>query len=242
MLFFIKILIRIVIIKVFLTVSQILIVDDDIQLCELLTEVLVEDGYQVHSVHCGESALDYMQAKPVDLVLLDVMLPNINGLQVARRICQRFATPILMLTALADESAMLDCLQAGADQYIAKPYSVPELLTRIQVMLRRVGLEKQRQNLGGESSILTQLSRLSLTGTEAELLEYLVSRHEIVVSKAELQKQVLKKDLCPFDRNLDMHISNIRRKMVQSGLSKLHIKTVRGKGYSFFEHVGSMAV
>lgn len=226
--------------------SQILIVDDDVQLCELLTEVLIEDGYEVHSVHCGESALNYMQAKPVDLVLLDVMLPNINGLQVARRICQRFATPILMLTALADETAMLDCLQAGADQYIAKPYNVVELLTRIQVMLRRVGLEKQRQNLGNElgneSSILMQLSRLALTGTEAELLEYLVSRHEVVVSKGELQKQVLKKDLCPFDRNLDMHISNIRRKMVQSGLSKLHIKTVRGKGYSFFEHVGSMAV
>ncbi|MGC3833847.1 response regulator transcription factor [Moritella viscosa] len=82
--------------------SQILIVDDDIQLCELLTEVLIEDGYQMHSVHCGETALDYIQTHPVDLVLLDVMLPNINGLQVAKRICQRFATPILMLTALAD--------------------------------------------------------------------------------------------------------------------------------------------
>lgn len=222
--------------------AQILIVDDDIQLCELLTEVLVDDGYKVASVHCGESALDYIQSYPVDLVLLDVMLPNINGLQVARRICQRFATPILMLTALADENAMLDCLQAGADQYIAKPYHVPELLTRIQVMLRRVGLEKQRQNLGGESAVLAHLSSLSLTGTEAELLDYLVTRHEIVVSKSELQKQVLKKELCPFDRNLDMHISNIRRKMVQSGLSKLHIKTVRGKGYSFYENVGNVAV
>ncbi len=221
--------------------SQILVVDDDVQLCELLTAVLAEEGYQVHSVHCGEAALNYMQDNSVDLVLLDVMLPNINGLQVARRICQRFATPILMLTALADETSMLNCLQAGADQYIAKPYSVPELLTRIQAMLRRVGLEKRRHTLGGESELEEQMSRLALTTTEAELLAYLVSRHEIVVSKAELQKQVLKKDLCPYDRNLDMHISNIRRKMVRSGLSKLHIKTVHGKGYSFFAHVGQFA-
>jgi two-component system response regulator CpxR len=224
-----------------LILSQILVVDDDIQLCELLAEVLADDGHQVHCVHCGETALSYMQNNAVDLVLLDVMLPNINGLQVARRICQRFATPILMLTALADESAMLDCLQAGADQYIAKPYSVPELLTRIQAMLRRVGLEKRRQTRSGESKLEQQLSQLALTTTEAELLAYLVSRHEIVVSKAELQKQVLKKDLCPFDRNLDMHISNIRRKMVHSGLSKLHIKTVHGKGYSYFARVGDLA-
>ncbi|WP_394250218.1 response regulator transcription factor [Vibrio profundi] len=220
--------------------SRVLVVDDDIQLCELLSEVLVEEGYHVHAVHCGESALEFIQNNPVDLVLLDVMLPNLNGLQVARRICQRFATPILMLTALNDEASMLDGYQAGADQYIAKPFKVPELLTRIKVILRRVGLERQRQSIANNDQGLNeQLSRLPLTGTESDLLDYLIKNHGVVVSKADLQVRVLKKELCPFDRNLDMHISNIRRKLVQAGLSKQHIKTVRGKGYSYMETVGA---
>ncbi|OLQ81442.1 DNA-binding response regulator [Photobacterium proteolyticum] len=219
--------------------SQILVVDDDIQLCELLKEVLTEEGYDVHCEHCGENALAYMQSNAVDLVLLDVMLPNIDGLQVARRVCQRFATPIMMLTALGDEPSMLEGLQAGADQYLAKPFRVPELLARITVILRRVGLERQRQSINHcQTDLSQQISRLPLTGTESELIEYLISQHGVVVSKAELQKEVLKKELSPFDRNLDMHISNIRRKMVQSGLSKQHIKTVRGRGYSFLESVG----
>ncbi|MGR5146981.1 response regulator transcription factor [Photobacterium alginatilyticum] len=219
--------------------SQILVVDDDIQLCELLKEVLTEEGYDVHCEHCGENALTYMQGNAVDLVLLDVMLPNIDGLQVARRVCQRFATPIMMLTALGDEPSMLEGLQAGADQYLAKPFRVPELLARITVILRRVGLERQRQSINHcQTDLSQQISRLPLTGTESELIEYLINQHGVVVSKAELQKEVLKKELSPFDRNLDMHISNIRRKMVQSGLSKQHIKTVRGRGYSFLESVG----
>ncbi|MEC6881928.1 response regulator transcription factor [Photobacterium piscicola] len=218
--------------------SKILVVDDDIQLCELLTEVLEDEGHDVSCVHCGESAIEYLQNKGVDLVLLDVMLPNLDGMQVARRICQRFATPILMLTALGDEATMLDGLQAGADHFITKPFKVPELLTRISAILRRVGLERQRHNIrSGEENMAAEMSRLPLTSTEAELLEYLIKHDGIVVSKAELQKQVLKKELSPFDRNLDMHISNIRRKIVLAGMSKLHIKTVRGRGYSYTESV-----
>lgn len=87
------------------------------------------------------------------------------------------------------------------------------------------------------TELFKQFARIPLTTTESELLDYLVKRPDIVISKSELQKEVLKKDLCPFDRNLDMHISNIRRKMVKLGLSKQHIKTVRGKGYSFIERV-----
>lgn len=103
------------------------------------------------------------------------MLPNLNGMQVARRICQRFATPILMLTALNDENSMLDGYQAGADQYIGKPFNVSELLMRIKATLRRVGLERQRQAMCSTvQSISDQLDSIPLTGTEAELLSYLV--------------------------------------------------------------------
>ncbi|END3384632.1 response regulator transcription factor [Vibrio alginolyticus] len=218
--------------------SRVLIVDDDVPLCELLEAVLQEEGYIVSSVHCGESALQYMEKTPVDLVLLDVMLPNLNGMQVARRICQRFATPILMLTALNDENSMLDGYQAGADQYIGKPFNVAELLMRIKAILRRVGLERQRQTMCSTvQTISDQINSLPLTSTEAELLSYLVKNQGVVISKAELQTEVLKKELSPFDRNLDMHISNIRRKLVEAGLSKQHIKTFRGKGYSYLEAV-----
>ncbi|MFH4785045.1 response regulator transcription factor [Vibrio diabolicus] len=220
--------------------SRVLIVDDDVPLCELLEAVLQEEGYIVSSVHRGESALQYMEKTPVDLVLLDVMLPNLNGMQVARRICQRFATPILMLTALNDENSMLDGYQAGADQYIGKPFNVAELLMRIKAILRRVGLERQRQAMCSTvQTISDQLNSLPLTSTEAELLSYLVKNQGVVISKAELQTEVLKKELSPFDRNLDMHISNIRRKLVEAGLSKQHIKTFRGKGYSYLEAVNN---
>ncbi|WMN77227.1 response regulator transcription factor [Vibrio parahaemolyticus] len=220
--------------------SRVLIVDDDVPLCELLEVVLQDEGYTVSSVHCGESALQYMEKTPVDLVLLDVMLPYLNGMQVARRICQRFATPILMLTALNDENSMLDGYQAGADQYIGKPFNVAELLMRIKAILRRVGLERQRQTICNTAqSISDQLTSLPLTSTEAELLSHLVKNQGVVISKAELQTEVLKKELSPFDRNLDMHISNIRRKLVEAGLSKQHIKTFRGKGYSYLESVGA---
>ncbi|MGR5068383.1 MULTISPECIES: response regulator transcription factor [Vibrio] len=220
--------------------SRVLLVDDDVPLCELLEAVLQEEGYTVSSVHCGESALQHMEEMPVDIVLLDVMLPNLSGIQVARRICQRFATPILMLTALNDENSMLEGYQSGADQFIGKPFNVAELLMRIKAILRRVGLERQRQVMYGTvQSISEQLNSLPLTGTEAELLNYLVKNQGVVISKAELQIKVLKKELCPFDRNLDMHISNIRRKLVGAGLSKQHIKTFRGKGYSYLEVVAS---
>ncbi|GAK84584.1 copper-sensing two-component system response regulator CpxR [Vibrio ponticus] len=218
--------------------SKILVVDDDLELCELISEVLTVEGYHVTCVHCGESALQYIEKNSVDLVLLDVMLPKLSGLQVARRICQRFATPILMLTALNDEASMLDGYQAGADQYVAKPFKVPELLTRIKAIFRRVGLEKQRQNSAiADGSFGDAISGLPFTSTEADLLNYLVRNEGIVVSKAELQIEVLKKELSPFDRNLDMHISNLRRKLVEAGMSKQHIKTVRGKGYSFVASV-----
>ncbi|WP_162046273.1 response regulator transcription factor [Vibrio taketomensis] len=218
--------------------SRILVVDDDIELCELISDVLTLEGYQVTCVHCGESALQYIEKNSVDLVLLDVMLPQLNGFQVARRICQRFATPILMLTALNDEASMLDGYQAGADQYLVKPFKVPELLTRIKAIFRRVGLEKQRQtNPSVAGSFGDAISGLPFTGTESDLLNYLVRNEGMVISKAELQIEVLKKELSPFDRNLDMHISNLRRKLVEAGMSKQHIKTVRGKGYSFVSSV-----
>lgn len=211
-----------------------LIVDDDVSLCNLLESVLKKEGHSTSTVHCGENAIKLMETQPVDLVLLDVMLPDIDGHRIARRICQRFATPILMLSAKSDDTSVLAGYRAGADQYLVKPFNVPDLLTRIEAIMRRVGLEQKRHSTcHAAKNISEQLSSLPLTDTESDLLGYLVKRQGDTVSKAELQTEVLHRELSPFDRNLDMHISNIRRKLTSAGLSNQHIKTFRGKGYCF---------
>ncbi|MCG3758157.1 response regulator transcription factor [Vibrio cincinnatiensis] len=218
----------------------ILIADDDPVLCQLLESVLKPEGYQVYCAHDGEQALSLLANTPFDLVLLDVMMPKLNGLQAARRICQRFSTPIIMISAFSDEAAKIEGYEAGADHYLAKPFSIPKLLTLIKASLRRVALEKQRYSHKlsfapsvGLSHRLDTLRRLPFTQTELDLVTYLAAHSQKVISKAELQHQVLKRELCPFDRNLDMHISNIRRKLSQAGWPKSTIRTARGVGYQF---------
>lgn len=216
--------------------SHILVVNDDSQGCESLMQVLKKAGYQVNCICHAQSALQYQQAVPADLVIFEMNLSHTDTLHVISEICEHFATPILVSSPLVDEQVMLDGLQAGADHYLIKPYSNEELLTRIAVLLRRVALEKQRLTLHHCSQQFSlKIARLPFTETELLLLRYLSKNDGLIISKATLQKKVLKKDLCLFDRNLDMHISNIRRKMMQGGLSKQHIKTVHGKGYTFSE-------
>jgi len=217
---------------------HLLIVTDGLLHCELLTQVLNQAGYRVDCVCDAESALDYQHRLPADLVILDVSLINLSTLQLVADICERFATPTLLLSSSSKQQDMIDALQAGADKFLVKPYAKQTLLIYITALLRRVALEKQRLAFHHCSQQFSlKMSRLPLTETETLLMQYLSKNNDITVSKAVLQKEVLKKDLCADDRNLDMHISNIRRKMLGSGLSKLHIKTVHGKGYIFSESI-----
>ncbi len=212
----------------------ILIVDDDPKLCELLESVLHEESYQIYIAHNGEQALKVLSEKSIDLLLLDIMMPVLDGLQTARKVCQQYSTPILMLTAMADEASKIEGFEAGADQYLAKPFSVPELLMRIKSILRRVALERVREkNTITSCHIEQSIQSLALTNTESELVNYLKLHQGHAISKQELQIKVLGKQFCEFDRNLDMHISNVRRKFKHAGLSKNIIFTVRGVGYTF---------
>ena len=148
----------------------------------------------------------------------------------------------MLLSEANDQANLLDKLKAGADQYLNKPYSEQALLVHIEVLLRRVALEKQRAAFDNCSERFSfKISRLPLTDTEVQLVQYLSKNDGDIISKATLQKEVLKRELSAFDRNLDVHISNIRRKMSNAGLSKLHIKTVHGKGYAFTEKVAQMS-
>ena len=153
------------------------------------------------------------------------------------------STPILLLCELCYQKEAINGLQAGADLYLCKPFSSQALMVHIQVLLRRVSLEKKRLSFHNCSQLFSsRISRLPLTETETQLMQYLSQRDGDTVSKATLQKAVLKKELSAFDRNLDVHISNIRRKMTQAGLSKSHIKTVHGKGYTFSEQLKQLSV
>ncbi len=172
--------------------SDILIIDNDIPFCELLTELLSEANYHVHCRDSGESALAYMQNFPVDLVIVSERLPNLDGLTVTRRICQRFATPTIMTTTQYSPPSMIAAIQAGADQYFNKGANSDELLARISSLLRRVGLERKRSYQKG-GKFLLNIARLPLTETEVDLVRYLVAHDSDIVSKAVLQKEVLKK-------------------------------------------------
>lgn len=213
---------------------SVLVADDDLRICELLETVLKQESYHVYIANDGERALEILSSVSIDIVLLDVMMPKLNGIQTARQVCKRFSTPILMLTALDDESSKIESFAAGADQYLPKPFSVPELLIRLKSMLRRVSLERTRyKHTTPENEYEQAISSLPFTNTESELVNYLMLRKEKPVSKAELQINVLHRDYCEFDRNLDMHISNIRRKLTQASFSKNAILTVRNVGYAF---------
>ncbi|MEL0630046.1 response regulator transcription factor [Psychromonas aquatilis] len=192
----------------------------------------------------AESLLANLQQQNVELVILDDQsLPHQDILALIHRIRQKVSTPILLLCEPTAHKIAMDALKSGADLYLYKPFSSDSLMVHIEAVLRRVDLEKKRLSFEccGEQ-FSSMISRLPLTDTETQLVQYLSQRNGDIVSKASLQKNVLKKELTAFDRNLDVHISNIRRKMSKVGLSKSHIKTVHGKGYTFSERVKHLSV
>ncbi|GLS91881.1 DNA-binding response regulator [Psychromonas marina] len=218
--------------------SHLVVIKDNLQPSELLVEVLNQAHHQVTLISEKENLLAHLRDMNADLVILDLRLNCCETLQFISTICERFATPILVFTEAHDECFAIHALQAGADKYLIKPYADNTLLVYIDTLLRRVTLEKQRFTFNQCSEPFSlKMSRLPLTETELLLMHYLIKNDGVIVSKAILQKEVLKRELSAFDRNLDMHISNIRRKLLNAGLPKSHIKTVHGKGYAFSEQV-----
>jgi len=214
--------------------ANILLVSDSLKSSESLKKVLIEAEHQV-SFCADKGAFNCLQEQGTDLILLDMNLPPPQVLSLISELSNSSGLPILLLTPTNNA---LEALQAGADQYLIKPFENKSLLIHIEVLLRRVFLEKQRSTLHHCSQQFSlKIARLPLTETELLLTQFLSKNDGTIVSKATLQKEVLKKEISAFDRNLDVHISNIRRKMLNAGLSKLHIKTVHGKGYTFCENL-----
>ena len=225
--------------------QQILVIDDDMELCELVTEYLEPDGYRVEAVHDGEAGLERAISGEHVLAVLDYMLPGMNGFEVLRQIRARSRLPIVMLTARGDDINRIIGLQIGADDYLSKPFNPLELLARINAVLRRTQAEPEQKEDHGvlvvgdvEMDSRTRTVRragtvVELTVVEYSLLEKLLSAPGRIVEREELVKEVLHRNLSPLDRSMDTHVSNLRRKLGHHVNGVERIKTVRSVGYIY---------
>jgi two-component system response regulator CpxR len=226
--------------------ARVLLADDDAELCKLLKAFLVAEGFEVEMVHDGASALDQATSSEYDLIILDVMMPYRNGLEVLRLLRARKLTPVLMLTARGEDVDSIVGLELGADDYLAKPCNPRVLLARMRAILRRSEPAPGSSNGVPEvlkaGDVMLQLAersvqlgseRVAMTTTEFSVLEALVRDAGRVVPKTDLSERALGRPLGPFDRSLDMHVSNLRRKLGDYPGGKERIKTVRGTGYLY---------
>jgi two-component system response regulator CpxR len=228
--------------------ERVLVIDDDVALCELLTEYLAPEGFQTESAHDGEKGLKRACGGDYDLIVLDVMLPGINGFEVLRQFRTKGSTPVVMLTARGEEVDRIVGLEIGADDYLPKPFNPRELVARIRAILRRTRQERglavppsvsKMLRVGDvEIDIGTRLvfrfgERVDLTSVEFNLLEILLSRAGQLVLREELIKTVLGRSPYPYDRSIDVHISRLRKKLGHEGSGVERIKTIRNAGYLY---------
>ena len=226
---------------------KLLMIDDDTGLCELLSEYLTAQGFQIECAHDGEQGLKQALEQEYALILLDVMLPKLDGFEVLKQLRQKKLTPVIMQTAKGEDFDRIFGLELGADDYIPKPFNHRELLARVKAITRRIehitSLANTSSNKLTVNNIVINLAAreayvdehpLSLTGTEYEVLALLVKHAGEVVSKEQISEEVLGRRLASFDRSIDMHVSNIRKKIAEFNNAE-RIKTMRGTGYVFIQ-------
>ena len=217
--------------------NKILLVDDDLELTQLLTEILTLEGFQVTVAEDGEEGLQRLGEQPFDLVLLDVMMPRLNGFAMLTRLRKTHDTPVLMLTARGDSQDRVNGLEAGADDYLAKPFDLDELLARVRALLRRDGTTKIPVLLAGavELDTLTHTCRLNgqtvmLAAKEEQLLEYLLRNQGRIVPREELEEHLWDARTSLWSDTLRTHVRYLRAKVDTDPKHPL-ITTARGLGY-----------
>jgi len=226
--------------------KKILIVDDDTGLCELLSSYLATEGFSVDTVHDGAAGAERAVADDYALIVLDVMLPSLNGFDVLRRIRQVSQVPVLMLTARGDEIDRIVGLELGADDYLPKPFNPRELVARLRAIQRRMlalppaGESKPNTlEIGdvtldlGMRTVLRAGSPVELTSLEFSVCEVLLRLAGTVVSREELTRQALGREFGSFDRSIDVHVSSLRRKLGPGAGGTDRIKSIRGVGYLY---------
>lgn len=221
---------------------SILLIDDDMDFCDLLTEYLSGAGFHVYAVHDGLSGCEAAVAKSFDIIILDVMLPKMNGFDVLKRIKSTIETPVLMLTAKGEEVDQVIGLEIGADDYLPKPCSPRLLVARLKAILRRTSEHEEPKESGTyiadditinheKHEAMLSSSVLELTNSEYKILLCLVKSVGKVVTKEELSEKGLNKKIEAYDRSVDMHISHLRNKLGTLTNGAPRIKTIRGIGY-----------
>ncbi len=224
--------------------ARVLLVDDDRELCQMLSEYLNAEHFEVKSVHDGGDALAELQVNEFEILILDVMLPSVGGFDVLRKLGASYGTPILMLTARGDDIDRIVGLELGADDYLSKPFNPRELVARIRAILRRASIRGARGGALDEISVgpivlNTGMHQarvadvpVALTGAEFRVLELLMRSAGQVISRESMTEQALGRKLVPYDRSIDTHISNLRRKLNLEAGGNPEIKNVRGSGYT----------
>ena len=223
--------------------SHLLLIEDDIELSNLLCEYLQSQNHTVSQAFDGEAGLAMAKADNFDVILLDIMLPKLDGFEVLKQLRQTHLTPVIMLTAKGDDFDRIFGLELGADDYISKPFNHRELLARINAITRRVEFVRQAEiaeiieynrvslNMAARTVHVNKV-QLTLTGTEFAVLQLLMTQVGKVVTKETISQEVLGRRLAPFDRSIDMHVSNLRKKIAQHSDANC-IQTMRGSGYVF---------
>jgi two-component system response regulator CpxR len=222
-------------------VRSILLVEDDTELCSLINDFLSPHGFRLAAVHDGRQGLAWALEGDFDLVILDVMLPVLSGFELLRMIRKRSKIPVIMLTARTAQEDRITGLNAGADDYLPKPFGPEELLARIRAVLRRVeNAEMVESNIistGGVElnpqtrEVRCQGETVDITSIEFEILEFLMRSAGRTVSRDELTAILHQRESTPFERSLDVHISHLRKKL--EGGDRILIRTVRRVGYLF---------
>ena len=226
--------------------NKILLADDDVELCTLLTEYLLAENFQVEAVHDGESAVQQVLMKHYDVMILDIMMPRLNGLEVLKQLQHKSTLPILMLTARGDDIDRIVGLEMGADDYLAKPCNPRELVARLRAILRRTQQQNNKEPVVESMTILGDLKFnrtdrtvfinqqvIDLTSTEFNVLDILIQSAGQVIDKEMLTEQALLRKLTIYDRSIDMHLSKIRKKLGSYATGGQRIKTIRGIGYIY---------
>jgi DNA-binding response OmpR family regulator len=237
--------------------ARILLIDDDIKLCRLIKDYLTPLGYEVSLAHTGPAGLALVKKEPFAAVLLDVMLPGLNGYEVLRQIREHSTVPVLMLTAMGDEADRIAGLEMGADDYLPKTFSSRELLARLRAVTRRSSFNQMSQISSGETAGLAKEEGirvqdlrldpgarrawlgeqvLTLTPVEYDLLLTLARGADRVISREQLLNEIADRNYEVFDRSIDVHISSLRRKLGDDARQPRYIRTVRTAGYMLVRH------
>lgn len=218
---------------------RLLLVDDDVELCSLLTEFLRREGYTIQEEHDGRAGLEQALEGGFDLVILDVMMPGLDGFEVLKRLRRQSRVPVLMLTARGEDVDRIVGLELGADDYLSKPFNPRELAARIKAILRRSEVQQTGGRIEVNGVALDPGSRevfldgkpVETTTLEFQILEMLMRAAGRVVSRDALMETMYNRKATPFDRSIDMHVSHLRRKLETP--DRTVIKTIRGVGYQF---------